>query len=82
MQEDKDKHLRKIDPEIESELNTLKCLEAEVVELRKSNDVLQLEKIELAHRLDCVQILATSVLEDAEVNKLILLFYAIWFLIT
>ncbi|KAJ0576414.1 putative protein CHUP1 [Helianthus annuus] len=69
MQEDENKHVRKIDPEIESELNKLKCLEAEVLELRKSNDVLQLEKIELAHRLDCVQILATSVLEYAESEK-------------
>ncbi|KAI7757316.1 hypothetical protein M8C21_031444, partial [Ambrosia artemisiifolia] len=66
MQEDENKHVCTIDPKFESELQKVKGLEAEVAELRKSNDDLQLEKIELAHRLDCVQILATSVLEDAE----------------
>ncbi|KAL8250112.1 hypothetical protein R6Q59_033805 [Mikania micrantha] len=39
-------------------------LEAE--ELRKSNSNLQVENTDLAYRLDCVQILATSVLEDGE----------------
>ncbi|KAI7740689.1 hypothetical protein M8C21_020741 [Ambrosia artemisiifolia] len=41
----------------------------EVEELRKSNHDLQLENTDLAHRLDCVQILATSVLEDGEMEK-------------
>ncbi|KAI3727290.1 hypothetical protein L1987_67103 [Smallanthus sonchifolius] len=43
---------------------------SEVEELRKSNDNLQLENTDLAHRLDCVQILATSVLEDGETEKI------------
>ncbi|KAI7757313.1 hypothetical protein M8C21_031441, partial [Ambrosia artemisiifolia] len=69
MQEDENKHVCMIDPKFESELQKLKGLEAEIAELRKSNDDLQLERIELAHRLDCVQILATAVLEDAESEK-------------
>ncbi|KAI3777875.1 hypothetical protein L1987_47678 [Smallanthus sonchifolius] len=69
MQDDENKHVADIDPEIEPELHKLKDLEAEVAELRKSNHDLQLEKDDLAHRLDCVQILATSVLEDAECQK-------------
>ncbi|KAK9066204.1 hypothetical protein SSX86_013525 [Deinandra increscens subsp. villosa] len=42
---------------------------SEVEELRKSNENLQLENTDLAYRLDCVQILATSVLEDGEMEK-------------
>ncbi|KAK9054732.1 hypothetical protein SSX86_025811 [Deinandra increscens subsp. villosa] len=70
MQEDENKHVAKIDPEIKSELCKLKGLEAEAAELRKSNHDLQLEKNDLANRLDRVQILATSVLEDAECEKM------------
>ncbi|XP_076908442.1 protein CHUP1, chloroplastic-like [Bidens hawaiensis] len=73
MQEDENKYAR-IDSQVELELQKIKGLEVEVAELRKSNHDLQLEKEDLDHRLDCVQIMATSVLEDAEVSTLILLF--------
>ncbi|KAI3786144.1 hypothetical protein L1987_45275 [Smallanthus sonchifolius] len=43
---------------------------SEVEELRKTNHNLELENTDLAHRLDCVQILATSVLEDGENEKI------------
>ncbi|KAI3671610.1 hypothetical protein L1987_87349 [Smallanthus sonchifolius] len=65
MQDVENKHVANIEPE----LHKLKDLEVEVAELRKLNHDLQLEKDDLARRLDCVQILATSVLEDAECEK-------------
>ncbi|KAK1434173.1 hypothetical protein QVD17_11092 [Tagetes erecta] len=46
---------------------------SEVEQLRKLNHDLQLENTDLADRLDSVQILATSVLEDGEVRRSILL---------
>ncbi|KAI3759731.1 hypothetical protein L6452_07758 [Arctium lappa] len=70
MQQDEHANVVGIDPEIGSSLEKLKGLEAEVEELRKSNHGLQLEKSDLARRLECVQILATSVLEDSETEKL------------
>ncbi|KAL9999914.1 putative protein CHUP1 [Helianthus debilis subsp. tardiflorus] len=42
---------------------------SELEELRKSNHDLEVENTDLAHRLDCVQILATSVLEDGDIEK-------------
>ncbi|XP_076907317.1 protein CHUP1, chloroplastic-like [Bidens hawaiensis] len=41
---------------------------SEVEELRKTNHNLLSENTDLAHRLDCVQNLATSMLEDGEVS--------------
>nr|XP_043616403.1 protein CHUP1, chloroplastic [Erigeron canadensis] len=54
----------------ELSLDKLKGLESEVEVLRKSNHDLLLENADLACRLDSAQILATSVLEDAETEKL------------
>ncbi|KAJ9568440.1 hypothetical protein OSB04_004406 [Centaurea solstitialis] len=70
MQQDEHENAAGIDPEIGSSLDKLKGLEAEVEELRKSNHSLQLENDDLGRRLDCVQMLATSVLEDSETEKL------------
>ncbi|KAI3806846.1 hypothetical protein L1987_22761 [Smallanthus sonchifolius] len=70
MQEDENKRSVGIDPEIELKLCQLKDLEVEVNELRKSNYNLQVEKAELTQRLEHVQILAASVLEDQETEKL------------
>lgn len=58
------------DSEIELNLRKLKDLETEAEELRKSNYSLEVEKSELGQRLEDVQILATSVLEDDETEKL------------
>ncbi|GJX28467.1 protein CHUP1, chloroplastic [Tanacetum coccineum] len=55
--------------EREASLHKLKVLESEVEELRKLNHNLQLEKTDLAHKFDCAQILATSILEDSESEK-------------
>ncbi|PWA82601.1 actin binding protein family [Artemisia annua] len=55
--------------EREASLHKLKVLESEVEELRKFNHNLQLEKTDLAHKFDSAQILATSVLEDSESEK-------------
>ncbi|KAD2806258.1 hypothetical protein R6Q59_028753 [Mikania micrantha] len=62
MQEDENNHVVRI----ESELHKLKGLEAQVSELKKSNLDLQTD---LAHRLDCIQILITPVLKDAQGEK-------------
>ncbi|KAI3684217.1 hypothetical protein L6452_33438 [Arctium lappa] len=70
MQEDEHKGIVEIDPEIELNLRKLKDLEVEAEELRKSNYSLEVEKSELGQRLEDVQILATSVLEDDETEKL------------
>ncbi|KAL8260812.1 hypothetical protein R6Q59_024861 [Mikania micrantha] len=70
MQKDEDNLIVGIDPEIELKLCRLKDLEIEVNELRKSNSNLQVEKSELTQRLEQVQILATSVMEHQEVEKL------------
>ncbi|KAM0034669.1 putative protein CHUP1 [Helianthus debilis subsp. tardiflorus] len=70
MQEDERKGSVGIDSEIELKLCRLKDLEEEVNELRKSNFDLQVEKSELTQRLEHVQILAASVLEDQETEKL------------
>ncbi|KAI7727673.1 hypothetical protein M8C21_001129 [Ambrosia artemisiifolia] len=70
MQEDEHKGSVRIDPEIELKLCKLKDLEDKVNELRKSNHDLQVEKSELTQRLEHVQVLATSVLEDQEREKL------------
>lgn len=70
MQEDEEKGVVKIDSEVELNLRKLKDLEAEAEELRKSNYSLEVEKSELGQRLEDVQILATSVLEDDETEKL------------
>ncbi|XP_076902004.1 protein CHUP1, chloroplastic-like [Bidens hawaiensis] len=56
--------------EDELKLCKLKDLEDEVCELRKTNHDLQVEKSELTQRLERAQILATSVLEDQETEKL------------
>ncbi|KAK9066103.1 hypothetical protein SSX86_015505 [Deinandra increscens subsp. villosa] len=70
MQEDEHKLGVGIHPEIGLKLGRLKDLEDEVNELRKSNYDLQVEKAELTQRLEHVQILAKSVLEDQETEKL------------
>ncbi|XP_038995275.1 protein CHUP1, chloroplastic-like [Hibiscus syriacus] len=53
-------------PDIELKLQRLKVLECEVEELRELNTRLQIENSELARKLESTQILANSVLEDAE----------------
>ncbi|KAI3521463.1 hypothetical protein L1887_10931 [Cichorium endivia] len=70
MQDNEHKNMVKVDLDIELNSDKLKSLETEVEDLRKSNDSLQLEKAELERRLDCVQMLATSILEDSETEKL------------
>ncbi|KAI3670508.1 hypothetical protein L1987_87844 [Smallanthus sonchifolius] len=70
MQEDEHNRSVRIDPEIELKLCKLKDLEIKVNELRKSNYNLQVEKAELTQRLEHVQILAASVLEYQETEKL------------
>ncbi|CAK9165325.1 unnamed protein product [Ilex paraguariensis] len=52
------------DPAVSLKLQRLKDLEEEAEELRKSNYSLRLQNSDLAQRLENVQILATSVLED------------------
>ncbi|KAM7483798.1 hypothetical protein LguiB_008381 [Lonicera macranthoides] len=59
-----------IDPNTQSKPQKLKDLENEVEELRKSNYSLRIENTDLAEKLEYVQILATSVLEDQEIEKL------------
>ncbi|XP_023756174.1 protein CHUP1, chloroplastic [Lactuca sativa] len=65
-------HIRvvKVDPDFELSQNKVKSLEAEVEDLRKSNHNLLLENSDLERRLDCVQMIATSVLEEGENEKL------------
>ncbi|KAK3028893.1 hypothetical protein RJ639_039902 [Escallonia herrerae] len=58
------------DTDIEIKLQRQKDLEEEAEELRNSNHSLQIEKSDLAQRLEYVQILATSVLEDKETERL------------
>ncbi|KAJ9559695.1 hypothetical protein OSB04_004855 [Centaurea solstitialis] len=70
MREDEHVGVVKVDPEVELKIRKLKELEAEAEELRKSNYSLEVEKSELGQRLEDVQILATSVLEDDETEKL------------
>lgn len=59
-----------IDQDVQLKLCKLKDLEDEAEELRKSNYSLEIEKSELAQRLESVQILATAVLEDEESEKI------------
>lgn len=58
------------DQETQLNLQKLKDLEVEVEELRKSNYSLRIERSEMGQRLEYLQILATSVLEDEETEKL------------
>ncbi|KAK3018935.1 hypothetical protein RJ639_003532 [Escallonia herrerae] len=58
------------DTEIEIKLQRLKDSEEEVEELRNSNHSLQIEKSDLAQRLEYVQNFATTVLEDKETERL------------
>lgn len=55
------------DKDYQSKLHRISVLENEANELRKSNMKLEQENSELEHRLECTQVLANSVLEDAEV---------------
>lgn len=70
-------HIRvvKVDPDFELSQNKVKSLEAEVEDLRKSNHNLLLENSDLERRLDCVQMIATSVLEEGEVSRLIFFYF-------
>nr|GEW15441.1 protein CHUP1, chloroplastic-like [Tanacetum cinerariifolium] len=70
MQEDERKGSVGISSEIESNLCKLKDLEAEVDELRKSNNILTVEKAELLQMLQRVHMLDTSVLKDDTTGKL------------
>ncbi|CAI9260964.1 unnamed protein product [Lactuca saligna] len=70
MQDDEHEGVVGIDPDVQLKLCKLKDLEDEAEELRKSNYSLQIEKSELAERLENVQILATAVLEDEETERL------------
>ncbi|TKY64425.1 CHUP1 [Spatholobus suberectus] len=58
------------DQEIQIKLKSLKDLECEAEQLRKSNLRLQMDNSDLARRLDSTQILANAVLEDPEANAL------------
>lgn len=75
MQEGEHEGIVGIDPSVQLKLCKLKDLEDEAEELRKSNYSLQIEKSELAERLENVQILATAVLEDEEVIYLSIFFF-------
>ncbi|KAL4583773.1 hypothetical protein LXL04_008356 [Taraxacum kok-saghyz] len=66
MQDNEHKGMVRVDPDFELSSIKVKDLEAEVEDLRKSNHSLLLEKSDLERRLECVQMLATSVLEDSE----------------
>lgn len=54
----------------QSEVEGIEDLEAEAEELRKANEKLQKENVDLARKLDFTQILANSVLEDPEREEL------------
>lgn len=58
------------DPDTQSTFQKLKDLEEEAKELKKSNYDLQLERSDLSEKLEYIQILATSVLEDEEVMNI------------
>ncbi|KAM7471794.1 hypothetical protein LguiA_009977 [Lonicera macranthoides] len=58
------------DSDTQSTFQKLKDLEEEAKELKKSNCVLQLERSDLSEKLEYIQILATSVLEDEERERL------------
>nr|XP_043636921.1 protein CHUP1, chloroplastic-like [Erigeron canadensis] len=70
MQEDEHNGGVGIDVEMRLNICKLKDLEAEAEDLRKSNYSLQLEKAELAQRLEQVQNVGTSLLEDEKTEKL------------
>lgn len=70
MQEDECKGGVGIDLEKKLNLCKMKDLESEVEDLRKSNDSLVVEKIELTRKLEHAQKLATSLLEDEKTEKL------------
>lgn len=63
------------DRDVQLKLQKLKDLEREAEELKKANSMLQMDNSELSRRLDSTQILANSVLEDSQVNKVLVIVY-------
>nr|XP_016483970.1 PREDICTED: protein CHUP1, chloroplastic-like [Nicotiana tabacum] len=67
---DEEKKAVEAESDVQLKLRKLKDLENQADELKKSNHSLRKENSELAHRLESVQIIAASVLEDEETEAL------------
>lgn len=72
---DEEKKAVEAESDVQLKLRKLKDLENQADELKKSNHSLRKENSELAHRLESVQIIAASVLEDEEVIILFMLHF-------
>ncbi|KAK4427268.1 protein CHUP1, chloroplastic [Sesamum alatum] len=59
-----------VDQELEMQLKKRKELEEELEEMKRSNDSLNLENSELAQKLEYLQMLATSALDNEEIRAL------------
>lgn len=70
---DQEKKTVEAESDIQLKLRKLKDLEKQSDELNKSNQSLRKENSDLAHRLESVQIIAASVLENEEVSLLFML---------
>lgn len=67
---DQEKKTVESDPDVQLKLQKLKDLEIQADELKKSNQSLRKENSDLAHRLESVQIIADSVMENEETEAL------------
>lgn len=70
---DQEKKTVESDSDVQLKLQKLKDLEIQADELKKSNQSLRKENSDLAHRLESVQIIADSVMENEEVILLFML---------
>ncbi|KAK6125123.1 hypothetical protein DH2020_041136 [Rehmannia glutinosa] len=68
--QDEEKNGVEIDRDVKMQLRKMKELEDELEEMKKSNESLKLENSELAQKLECIQMLASTDLDNEETQAL------------